>query len=125
MLIFDFKSGVTHPTAELQLAAYIYLVKEGIGEDGKRFMDRENKTDFEVRLYHPLYGYAGTVDMVIDDGKQSVEGLILYLKDNGKYSLKSIKNIRINFETFLCFLRTEKWKKEHRLEDVRQVEDKP
>jgi len=110
MIVIDFKSGTPHPATDLQLAAYTYLVKEGIGEDGKKFMDRENKTAFEVRLYHPMWQFAGTIDMVIDDGKNTVEAFALYLKDNGKYNLSQVKDIRINLETFLCFLRAEKWK---------------
>ena len=112
MLIFDFKTGSPHPASELQLAAYSMLVKEGIGEDGKKFMDRENKNAFEVRLYHPIWQFAGTIDMVIDDGKNTVEAFALYLKDNGKYSLSPVKDIRKNLEMFLQFLNTEKWKRQ-------------
>lgn len=115
MIVIDFKSGSPHPCSELQVAAYCELVKCGIDMDGKKFWDRKNKTAFEVSLYHPIYQYAGTIDCVIDDGKSSIEALILYLKDNGKYSLETIKDLRRNLEIFLCFLRTEKFKREHNL----------
>ena len=112
MIVIDFKSGAQNPCNELQVAAYVDLAKYGIDTEDKKFSDRANKTAFEVSLYHPIYQYCGTIDAVIDDGKTQIEGNILYLKDNGKYSLSPVKDIRKNLETFLCFLRTEKWKRE-------------
>ena len=116
MIVLDFKSGASHPSSELQVSAYCDLARYGIDQEGKKFWDRGNKTAFEISLYHPIYQYCGTIDCVIDDGKDYIEGMILYLKDNGKYSLKPVKNIRQNFEMFLQFLNTAKYCKEKGIE---------
>jgi len=103
--LFDIKSGSPHPCVELQIAAYIELVNQ---------WQVWIKTECEMPLletpfYHPTYQYAGTPDIISGDLPVR-EGYALYLKDNGKYSLSPVKDIRKNLETFLCFLRAEKWK---------------
>ena len=107
---FDIKSGSHHPCVELQIAAYVDLINNGIPMSAT-----ESNIILEMPFYHPIYQYAGTPDIVIFDKKPVKEGHALYLKDNGKYSLKSVDNIRKNFEMFLQFLNTERWKKEHNL----------
>jgi hypothetical protein len=107
--VFDIKSGAKSPIAELQISAYIELVNHGTPQNDL------NRTApilwLEEPFYHETHRFAGTPDIVI--GNLPVkEGFALYLKDNGKYSLSTIKNTRINFETFLCFLRAEKFKRE-------------
>jgi len=110
--VFDIKSGSPHPCVELQIPAYIELVNNGI----PMYRDECHlilgvPSYCELPFYHSTYAYAGTPDIVIGT-KPHREGHALYLKDNGKYSLQTVKDIRKNFETFLCFLRAERWKRE-------------
>lgn len=59
-----------------------------------------NVTGQEVRLWHPVYKYAGIIDMIIE-GYQSYK---LFLQKNGKYRLKEVTNIRTHFNVFLSAL---------------------
>lgn len=108
--VIDFKLGAKTDLIELQIPAYIELVNNGVAlqESGSYPM-------LEVPFYHPTYQYCGTPDIVISDGSKVKEGHALYLKDNGKYKLETIPNVRRNFEMFLQFLNTEKWCREHNL----------
>ncbi len=108
--IIDIKSGVPHPCVELQIPAYIELVNHGVPMSAP-----ESMPILEMPFYHPVYQYCGTPDIVIFQNLPVAEGHALYLKSNGKYSLKTIENIRGNLETFLCFLKAEKWKRERNL----------
>jgi hypothetical protein len=106
--VFDIKSGSPHPCVELQIPAYIELANNGIPMETLDLIEYELL--LEMPHYHPIHRYSGTPDIIMG-GKPVKEGHALYLKDNGKYSLSTVKDIRINLETFLCFLRAEKWKK--------------
>ena len=112
--VIDIKSGSPHPCVELQVPAYIELVNNGIPMSAP-----EGMPVLEMPFYHPVYQYAGTPDIIIYDKLPIFEGHGLYLKENGKYSLKpiEIENIRKNLEMFLQFLNTEKWKREKGLSD--------
>lgn len=107
--LIDLKSGAPTPCTDLQIAAYIELVNHWSVWLQTEWSDTMM---LETPLYHTVYNYAGTPDIVITGGKPVREGYALYLKDNGKYSLSPVKDIRKNFETFLCFLRTDRWKRE-------------
>lgn len=112
--VIDLKSGAKTSTVELQIAAYIELVNNGIAKDFGKITEYPQRLFLETPMYHPLYGYAGTPDIVM--GPFPVrEGHALYLKNNGKYKLETIPNVRRNFEMFLQFLNTEKWCREHNL----------
>lgn len=115
--VFDIKSGAPNPCVELQVSAYVELCKQW---DVWINTDMAGEMILETPLYHPLHQYAGTPDIIISGGKQVREGHALYLKDNGNYSLSTIKNIRQNFETFLCFLRTAKWRREKGISEWKQ-----
>jgi hypothetical protein len=106
--VIDIKSGSPHPCTELQISAYVELVNNGIPMN---VHPEVLVSGLEVPYYHPTYLYAGTPDIVIGS-KPIREGHVLYLRDNGNYSLTPVKNIRKNFEMFLQFLNTTKWKKE-------------
>jgi len=108
--VFDIKSGSPHPCVELQIPAYIELVNNGIS-----FQESGSYPMLEIPFFHPTYQYCGTPDIVISDGSKVKEGFALYLKDTGKYKLERINNLRKNFEMFLQFLNTEKWKRAHGL----------
>lgn len=54
----------------------------------------------EVRLYHPRYKYAGTIDRVIQHDKH----FKLFLKKTGKYKLVEVKNIKSHLTFFLSAL---------------------
>ena len=117
MILYDFKTGSPHPCTELQMAGYILLVREGIDKEGKKFIERDNKTAYEIILYHPNYNFAGTIDMIIDDGKETFQGYALYLKDDGTYKVEDhSKNYRRNKGIFLSFLVAEQWKLEKGLD---------
>ncbi len=108
--IIDLKSGAKSPTVELQIAAYIELVNNGVP---KNSLSHEYPcTWLEEPFMHPLYQYAGTPDIVFAESLPIREGHALYLKDNGKYKLETIPNVRRNFEHFLCKLDSFKWDKE-------------
>ena len=109
--LLDLKSGSPHPCVELQIPAYIELVNHGTPMH-EACDPLKSDMVLEEPFFHPIHQYAGTPDIIISGGKKIKEGHALYLKDNGKYSLSTIKNTRINLETFLCFLRTERWKRE-------------
>jgi hypothetical protein len=107
--ILDLKSGSPHPCVTLQIPAYIELVNHGIPFSGIEL--KAPVMLLESPFFHPVYQYCGTPDIVM--GEYPVkEGHALYLKDNGKYKLETIPNVRRNFETFLCFLNSYKWSKE-------------
>lgn len=113
MQIFDFKSGTLHVCTALQLAGYVLLASEGIDAEGKKFIDRPDKGAFEIKLYHPIYKFAGTIDMVIDDKKETIKAFALYLKDNGTYQLEDhTKDYRKNKQIFLSFLISYQWRQE-------------
>jgi len=105
--LFDIKSGSPHPCVELQIPAYIELVNSGIPMSAP-----ESMPVLEMPFYHPIHQYCGTPDIIIFDKLPVREGYALYLKDNGKYSLSPVKDIRKNLEMFLQFLNTEKWKRQ-------------
>jgi hypothetical protein len=109
--VIDIKSGVHHPCVELQVPAYIELVNHGIP-----MVAPETMPIIEMPFYHPTYRYCGTPDIIIMEKLPVREGHALYLKANGKYSLKAIDNIRTNLEMFLSFLRTNRWIKEKGLD---------
>ena len=109
--VIDIKSGATHPCVELQIAAYIELVNNGYP---RRFDETLNTHSvlLEEPFYHETYQYCGTPDIVIQNGSKVTQGHALYLRDNGTYKLETIPNVRRNFEIFLQFLNTERWKRE-------------
>ena len=112
--IWDIKSGAPTPCTKLQLSAYIELVN---GNCPMHPGCDPFKSDMvlEEPFMHPVYGYAGTPDIIISGGNPIREGYALYLKDNGKYSLSPVKDIRKNFEQFIHQLEAYKWRKEHGL----------
>ena len=101
MLVIDAKLGVPAKWQKLQIAAYVELVQYGVDENGIPFMQRKNKTAFEVRLFHPIYNFAGTVDIIIDDGKPEITGHILYLRDNETYKLEVVNKLYQRKKEFL------------------------
>ena len=110
---FDIKSGSPHPCTELQIPAYIELANKGIPQNPANApLLGVSKMILEEPFYHPIYQYCGTPDIIISDGGKVKEGHALYLKDNGKYSLSPVKDIRKNFEIFLSHLNAYKWQKE-------------
>ena len=109
--IYDIKTGSPHPCTELQLAAQWLLVMEGKSDKSK-----EAEQSYEMPMYHPIYKFAGTPDIVeirYHGDKVVVDGLYaLYLHKNGTYkpSDNYIKDARWNSQIFLSFLTTYKWK---------------
>jgi len=109
--VFDIKSGAKTPCVELQVSAYIELANNGVPMEAPKAMPV-----LEMPFYSPIHNFAGTPDIIIIDRKPATEGFALYLKDNGRYNLSPIKDIRRNLETFLCFLRTKRWLMEKNLD---------
>lgn len=54
----------------------------------------------EIMLWHPVYKYAGRIDMVIEGNSHYK----LFLKKTGKYKLVEVTNIRTHFNVFLSAL---------------------
>jgi len=69
--------------------------------------------DIEVKLRHPVYGYAGIIDRTITGNKSYV----LYLTKE-KYKLEEITNLRGNLNTFLSALSVYNWKKANLREET-------
>jgi len=112
MIIIDIKSGSKNPCTELQLAGYSLLVKEGIDEQGNLFLDRQNKTAFEIHLFHPVYLFGGTVDIIVDDDKAKITCYALYLNEDSTYKLENhTEDLRHNQQVFLSFLAVNNWRK--------------
>lgn len=115
--IVDVKTGVPQSAEELQLAGYALLVREGLTADGKKA-----EWTFEVPLYHPIYRFAGTADIVNVEYSGIERDVImpfpmhcLYLSEEGKYklSIDYSKDYRKNREIFLSFLTVFKWRQQH------------
>jgi len=109
--VIDLKSGAKVPTVELQIPAYIHLANNGLTFGDCRL---DGPMYLETPLYDPTFQFTGTPDIILGPFPIK-EGHALYLKPNGKYSLKPIENNRRNFEMFLQFLNVAKWKKERGL----------
>jgi len=106
--ICDIKSGSPQPVAELQVAAYTLLAREGLTEIG----DKITIPTYEQILYHPIYGFAGCPDIIT--GTKNV--YVVYLQENGKYKMVDhTKDFRRNIQIFLSFLTCHKWRKEKNL----------
>lgn len=54
----------------------------------------------EVKLWHPVYKYAGIIDIIIEGNSHYK----LFLRKNGKYKLVEVTNIRGHFNFFLSAL---------------------
>lgn len=115
--LWDIKSGSPQPAEELQLAGYALLVREGLTADGKKA-----EQTFEVPLYHQIYRFSGTPDIVNVEYSGIERDVImpfamhcLYLSAEGKYKMSKdySKDYRRNREIFLSFLTVFKWRAEH------------
>lgn len=104
--IVDIKSGSPHPCTDLQLVGYRMLFDEGICISA----NTEIKLPaFELKMYHPVYRYAGTIDIVAPGHQLQA----LYLHNNGTYRLEDhTKDYRRNKSIFLSFLISYQWKLE-------------
>lgn len=54
----------------------------------------------EVKLWHPVYKFAGIIDMIIEGNSHYK----LFLRKTGKYKLVEVTNIRSHFNVFLSAL---------------------
>ena len=119
-VIADWKTGTKHPCIELQLAGYCLLVREGLTEAGESLMElakSEIVCRHEVRLYHPIYQFSGTLDYVYLSGEGTIALKAIYLKQNGKFPPQDdfTKNYRRNKNIFLSFLISFQWRQERGL----------
>lgn len=107
-IIVDYKAGSPYPCTELQLAGYAELLRAN--------RDRLPFREFhELKLYHPTYLYAGTIDYIrFEDADASIALYALYLQADGGMGIyvDYSKNLRKNISIFLSFLTTWKWRKE-------------
>jgi hypothetical protein len=114
--VWDFKTGSPHPCTALQLAAYVLLCKEGLSEDNSPLLPE--KRYHEVRLYHPTYRFAGTVDFAwLKSDSVIFRAVAIYLQGDGSIPILEdhTKDLRRNIPIFLSFLTTYKFKKENNL----------
>lgn len=102
--IYDIKAGSPHPATPLQLAAQWLLANEG---------SPKYDLAYEKPIYHPVYRFAGTPDIVMHPKKRIHA---VYLKDNGKFKLEDhTKDLRKNTQIFLSYLTVFKHRKENNL----------
>ncbi len=101
--IGDYKSGGFMKWHLLQTAAYRELWLNGIGEDGQPL--KNVKKGYEVMGYHPLWKYAGRIDL-IDIDKPFPDSVGIYLKATGKYKVEVIRgsDLRRHIQSFLTLL---------------------
>lgn len=106
--IYDLKTGTPQPVEPLQLAGYALLVREGLTDDNKKA-----EYSFEIPLYHPIYRFAGTPDIVNVEYSGIEKDVImpfamhcLYLNSDSTYklSLDYSKDYRRYRQIFLSFL---------------------
>lgn len=71
-------------------------------------------TGHEVMLWHPVYQYAGTIDIIIQYNKYYK----LFLNDTGKYRLVPVENIRTHFNYFVSALNVLRWKEQFKKEGI-------
>jgi len=114
--VWDFKTGSPHPCTALQLAAYVLLCKEGLLEDNSPLLPQ--KRYHEVRLYHPIYRFAGTIDFAWLKSESVIfKAFAIYLQGDG--SIPKLEDHSMDFNkkigVFLSFLTTYKFKKENNL----------
>lgn len=112
----DYKSGVFQKWHLLQTAAYRELWLNGIDENNEPL--RKLSRGFEVRGYHPVYRYAGTIDIIdVEDGNNYPSAFLIYLKDTGKYKLESISTIDIRQHTqaFLALAAAEQVREQYKI----------
>jgi len=123
--LWDIKSGSPQPAEELQLTGYALLIREGITNNCKKA-----EWTFEEPLYHPLYRFAGTPDIVNVQYSGIERDVImpfsmhcLYLDNAGGYKLSKdySKDYRKNREIFLSFLTCHKWLTERRLKNGKNI----
>lgn len=112
--IGDYKTGAPHPCNGLQLAAYRELWVNGCAADGTPL--KHIVQGYEVKAYHPVYKYAGTIDIINTAGSSNPDLFTVFLKANGKWqiTMHSMEH-RKNLSIFLSFLTTHNFKKEHNL----------
>jgi hypothetical protein len=113
--VWDFKTGSPHPCTALQLAAYVLLCKEGLLEDNSPLLPE--KCYHEVRLYHPTYRFAGTIDFAWLTSSRVYNAFAVYLQGDGSTpKLEDHSNdLSKNIGVFLSFLITYKFRKENNL----------
>ncbi len=116
-VIADWKTGIKHPANALQLAGYHLLVTEGVTGAGDNLVALSRAGAFqgqEVRLYHPIYRFAGTIDYVYLSGEGTIALKAIYLKGNGKFPPQDdfTKDYRQNKNIFLSFLISFQWRQE-------------
>ena len=106
--VYDYKRS-PYPATELQLAGYQLLAKEGLMAGDIVPVYVKEIPRFEISLYHPVYKFAGTMDILAGD----TACYAVYLKDNGNYSLVNhSKNLRKNVQIFLSYLTVYRHRKE-------------
>ena len=109
--VYDYKRS-PYPATELQLAGYQLLAKEGLDLNGEKPEYTDLKYYYETSLYHPIYKFAGTMDILAGD----TACYAVYLKDNGNYSLVNhSKNLRKNVQIFLSYLTVYRHRKEKKI----------
>jgi hypothetical protein len=103
----DIKTGVANPTTILQLGGYNKLYREGETIDG----EKPPYLGYEVKLFHPIYRYAGTADII------EIEGPIypvhvLYLRPDGTFRLSDDfrKEMKSAEAYFMSFMTSYQWK---------------
>ena len=87
--IIDWKSGQPQKSAFLQLSAYKELWLNGIDQHGRPL--RKTQFQTEVRGYHPLLHYCGTIDLIdVPFGITDPSAYLVYLKSDSTYSVKEL-----------------------------------
>jgi hydroxymethylpyrimidine pyrophosphatase-like HAD family hydrolase len=66
-------------------------------------------TGQEIRLWHPVYRYAGIIDMIIEGNRHYK----LFLRENGTYKLVEIEQIRSHLNVFISALNVVRWREQN------------
>jgi len=99
--VLDIKSGVPQAWHSLQIAAYYELWRNGLDENNAPLVYVNEA--YEIRCYHPLMRYCGTIDMIsIADKDKPIDMYLLYLRDNGKYILDVVSSRSKTVNKFLA-----------------------
>ena len=109
--ICDIKTGAPMPITVLQLAGYVKLYLEGETEDCLK----PPYLGYEVKLFHPIYKYAGTIDIIEVEDTKRFPVHELQLRPDGTYRLSHDywKDLRMNEGYFMSFMVAHRWQQKH------------
>lgn len=109
--ITDVKTGAASPTTLLQLGGYCKLYREGETRTG----EKPPYLGYEVKLWHPVYRYAGTLDIIEVESPRKFPVHALYLRPDATFRLSDDywSEMRENEGYFIAFMIRYQWMQKH------------